>query len=122
MTTHHLAFRLSDAVAICGSADTDLSLDADKITCVDCRRICGLAPICVGCNEVHDDPTLCCNCGEHHPMPTVLNDDWGCDWDMLSGNVSRPRDPDTGDFFHPLDLDSDLYRWTSSHVGVFVRY
>lgn len=41
-TIHHLALRLSTAVAICGSADERLSLDADRVTCPDCRRICGL--------------------------------------------------------------------------------
>jgi len=44
--THHLAFRLSEAVPICGSGDGGgLSLEADKVTCEQCRRICELGPL-----------------------------------------------------------------------------
>lgn len=41
---HHLAFRLSEAVPICGHTLTGdgLSLEADKVTCGLCRRICEL--------------------------------------------------------------------------------
>lgn len=44
-TIHHAAFRMAEALAICGAAGSgELSLDADRVTCPDCRRICGLGP------------------------------------------------------------------------------
>jgi hypothetical protein len=44
MMIHHLAFRMSEAVPICGQTLTGdgLSLEADKVTCERCRRICEL--------------------------------------------------------------------------------
>ena len=43
---HHLAFRMSDAVPICGQTKTGdgLSLESDKVTCPECRHICELGP------------------------------------------------------------------------------
>lgn len=47
---HHTAFSKSEkfGVPICGEPDwrpEDLSLDADKVECPSCRRICDLGPL-----------------------------------------------------------------------------
>jgi hypothetical protein len=43
--THHLAMRRSLAVPLCGRDDGGgLSLDADNVTCAECRRTAGLGP------------------------------------------------------------------------------
>jgi hypothetical protein len=53
--THHLAFRLSLALPVCGSNDGGgLLLDPDRVTCEDCRRICGLGPKPLSWDEAYD--------------------------------------------------------------------
>lgn len=43
---HHLAFRGTREVSICGSGDGgELSLSSKRITCEECRRICELGPL-----------------------------------------------------------------------------
>lgn len=41
---HHMAFRLAEALPICGADSERMSLQAEHVTCPECRRICQLGP------------------------------------------------------------------------------
>jgi len=61
MSTHHLAFRLSEAVPLCGATDDEgLSLDPDKVVCAACRRIAELGPLPEKPEFIHLDEFTAC--------------------------------------------------------------